>query len=73
MMPSEGPEDDSHKVIIELDYGHFVTLHGWLYLAQVVRYCYFFFIKNCIKVRKKIFFGKTANENNFFGLFTNSI
>ena len=43
MMPSEGPEDDSHKVIIELDYGHFVTLHGWLYLAQVVRYCYFMF------------------------------
>ena len=38
MMPSEGPEDDNHKVIIELDYGHFVTLHGWLYLAQVVRY-----------------------------------
>ena len=64
MMPSEGPEDDSHKVIIELDYGHFVTLHGWLYLAQVVRYCYFFFSQDSINAQNDRSVSKGAKNKD---------
>ena len=36
-MPPDEPEDDSHKIAIEFDYGHFIRIHGWLYEAQLVR------------------------------------
>ena len=36
MMPPEEPDTGSHKIVFEIDYGHFVTLHGYLYGLQVV-------------------------------------
>ena len=36
MMPPEEPDTGSHKIVFEIDYGHFVTIHGYLYGLQVV-------------------------------------
>lgn len=38
MMPPDEPDDGNYKIVIELDYGHFMTIHGWLYIAQLVSY-----------------------------------
>ena len=38
MMPSEDTDSGSYKIVFEIDYSHFVTIHGWLYLVQLVRH-----------------------------------
>ena len=36
MMPAEEPEQSDLKQMFKIDYSHFITFRGWIYLVQLV-------------------------------------
>ena len=54
MMPPEEPDTGSYKIVFEIDYSHFVKLHGYLFGLQVVNKSLSFLLKRKQRLMTRI-------------------